>query len=65
MVIENLFNNKIQIFFFWSQFFFKEEKALFVYTVGKNLILSIEQNGNKISKIKNGVLCHVLNEITK
>jgi hypothetical protein len=32
---------------------------MFVYIIGKTLILSFEQNRNKISKFKNNVLCNV------
>ncbi len=65
MVIEIVLNNKIQIFFVSNQFIFLKKDFFFLYIIGKdlNLILSFEQNCNKISKIKNDVFWNGLNKM--
>jgi len=62
MVFEIVLNNEIQIFLFSNWFIFLRGKNMFVYIIGKTLILSFEQNRNKISKFKNNVLCNVWNQ---
>jgi hypothetical protein len=67
MVIEIVFNNEIQIFYFQIYLYFWKEKYIFVYIIEKtlklNFIFSFEQNFNKISNMKNDVLCNLLNKI--
>jgi len=63
MVIEMLLNNEIQIFFFSILFTIFKEKTWLCALLKKIKTLSFGQNINKISNIKNDVLCNVLNQV--
>jgi hypothetical protein len=68
MIIEMIFNNKIQVFFFSIQFTFLKEKIhSSVHSWKKFKIklyfLSFEKIINKVSNIENDVLCNVLNQV--
>jgi hypothetical protein len=69
MVIEIVFNNEIQIFFFSNQFIFSRKINKFVCIIeiilSLTFNLSFGQNFSKILKIKNDVLCNIIfNEIS-
>jgi hypothetical protein len=65
MAVEIVFNKKIQIVFFSNQFIFLWGKmCVCVYIIEKTLSLNFnifirKKNMNKISNIKNDVLCNV------
>jgi hypothetical protein len=58
-----VFNNKIQIFSFSIQFISLKGKKKVVYIIERTFLILFRQNLNKISNIKNDVLCNVLNEV--
>jgi hypothetical protein len=49
--------------YFSNQFMFLKEKMYLCTLLKELLSLSFGQNHNKISNIKNGVLCNVWNEV--
>jgi hypothetical protein len=64
MAIKMLFNNKIQIIFFWSEFTFKINKLnSFVHCqrkfMNKFLVFSFGQIINKTGSIQFEILCNI------
>jgi hypothetical protein len=58
---------KFKYIFFQINLYFKRKKYSCVYywkNLKLTLILSFGENLNKISNIKNGVFCNVLNEVS-
>jgi hypothetical protein len=63
MVIEMVFNNKIQVFFFSIHFIFLKEKYIVVYIIEKTLRLNLKICHLDKLSIKYQILYNVLNQL--